>query len=887
MKLIDKIFRLCLAVVLAAAMGTGCVQEMDQEQNYGFVQFRLYKSGSFPGVKASEGVLDSLYEASKIKIQLRGEEGILTPTVSVMDMDASLAEFGIQSEKILLVKGNYTVMNYTVYDRLDRQIYSGQPTEPTRFTVVGGGLSTQNLSIGTKERGFVKFRLVTRNDDELQDKVDNQAPATKAADGAVEHPFHSILSVDVTVENLVTGIKTEFRNLKASHDFVANYDDVTVNSVCEIDSLVPIAAGNYKVVTLRTYFDKSRKVFETNNNVPENSFVVKDNMVTGLGDDAEEDALRNADIPVWLHATAGYIKDAVALRQIWLDHNGPDWEKNGAKVLWNFDADVNVWLAQPGVQILDDGRVALIDFTGTGVSGRLSDAIGELTALRQLNFGTHSYVPGSNAIMSKSGKYDRKFMEYDRQANSFSRTFYGNRHPLAEAFADSPYFLESFERDSNIDLRMDEGPLKEFPSDKDVKSYACYVTELPASINNLVNLEYIYAAYGAMMKFPDDMSGMENLTDVEIFNCYDMTEFPKGLATLPNLISLTFACNSKVPAAETEAGLKALNAGNAAKKLQLLYLPKQKIGTVPDLTNIVNLGLLDIRECGVNRFEKAFGKEHPFAQFNASNNNLSELPRDAEGYFIGMSSETETINFSYNKFTKLPDIFNAKSIYTMGTIDFSYNEIEELEGGDSYKGVNCNTLSLGGNKFRTWPEQLFPSGSAISFLQLNGNGIEEITDKALEGENIKYLQLLNLSNNKLTDLPDDFNSSNLYYLEQVDMSDNRFDHFPYAAANNQHMLVFILRGQRDAEGNRCMKEWPAGIGQALFRLRALYLGSNDIGKVTDTISYLCYNLDISDNPNITIDLTNICPYIKVGAFNLIYSPNQDIRGCDDVLILEK
>ncbi|MBO5194475.1 MAG: hypothetical protein J6B62_06230, partial [Bacteroidales bacterium] len=152
---------------------------------------------------------------------------------------------------------------------------------------------------------------------------------------------------------------------------------------------------------------------------------------------------------------------------------------------------------------------------------------------------------------------------------------------------------------------------------------------------------------------------------------------------------------------------------------------------------------------------------------------------------------------------------------------------------------------------------------------------------------IKYLQLLNLSNNKLTDLPDDFNSSNLYYLEQVDMSENRFDHFPYAAANNQHMLVFILRGQRDAEGNRCMKEWPAGIGQALFRLRALYLGSNDIGKVTDTISYLCYNLDISDNPNITIDLTNICPYIRLGAFNLIYSPNQDIRGCDDVLILEK
>lgn len=878
-----------MAAVFAAVIGTGCAKEAEQEQNYGYVQFRLYKSGSFPGVKATDGVLDSLYEASKVKIQLRSADNeILTPTVLVMEADAALAEYGMQCEKILLLRGKYSVQNYTVYDRLDRQIYYSQPADATEFTVVGGGLCTQNLSIGTKERGFVKFRLVTKNDSGLQDLVDGQKPATRVADGAVEHPFHSILSVDVTVENLKSGIRTEFTNLKANHGFVANVDDVIVNSVCEIDSLVPIAAGEYKVVMFRTYFDKSRLVHETCNDVPENKFVVRDNMVTGLGDEAADDELRVADIPVYLRASAEYIKDALALRQIWLDHDGPNWKKNGASVIWNFDADVNVWLAQPGVQILDNGRVALLDFTGTGVSGKLSDAVGELTALRQLILGTHSYTPGNTGISSAGKNKHVKFNEYGGQpAESFQRTFYGNRHPLAESFAGSPYFLESFERDSNIDLRLDEGPLRDFPSDKDVKSYACYVTELPASINNLTNLEYLYCAFGAMQKFPEDMSAMENLTDIEIFNCYDMTEFPMGLATLPNLVSLTFSCNRKIPASETEAGLRAVNAGPAAKKLQMLYMPQQKIDIVPDLTNVVNLGLLDVRNCGVKGFETAFGKDHAFAQFMASHNNISELPRDAEGYFIGMSSEVESYDFSYNKFTKLPDMFSAKSIFTMGTIDFSYNEITELENGASYKGVNCNTLNLTGNKFRTWPEHLFPSGSSITFLQLNANGMEEITDEALKGKNIKYLQVLNLANNKLKDIPDDFNASNLYFLEQIDLSDNRFDHFPYAAANNQHMLVFVFRGQRDEQGNRCMKEWPAGIGQALFRLRALYLGSNDIGKVTDKVSYLCNNLDISDNPNITIDLTNICPYIKMGLFKLIYSPNQDIRGCDDALILDK
>ena len=72
----------------------------------------------------------------------------------------------------------------------------------------------------------------------------------------------------------------------------------------------------------------------------------------------------------------------------------------------------------------------------------------------------------------------------------------------------------------------------------------------------------------------------------------------------------------------------------------------------------------------------------------------------------------------------------------------------------------------------------------------------------------------------------------------------------------------------------------AGIGQALAGLRALYLGSNDIRVVTDELSYMIYNLDIQDNPNISIDVSAVCSYIKSGWFNLMYSPGQDIRGCD-------
>ena len=63
-------------------------------------------------------------------------------------------------------------------------------------------------------------------------------------------------------------------------------------------------------------------------------------------------------------------------------------------------------------------------------------------------------------------------------------------------------------------------------------------------------------------------------------------------------------------------------------------------------------------------------------------------------------------------------------------------------------------------------------------------------------------------------------------------------------------------------------------------MRALYMGSNNLGKIDDTISYLIYVLDISDNPNIIFDATDICSAISSGLYTLIYDQTQEIRNCD-------
>ena len=63
-------------------------------------------------------------------------------------------------------------------------------------------------------------------------------------------------------------------------------------------------------------------------------------------------------------------------------------------------------------------------------------------------------------------------------------------------------------------------------------------------------------------------------------------------------------------------------------------------------------------------------------------------------------------------------------------------------------------------------------------------------------------------------------------------------------------------------------------------LRLFQIGSNDIRKVEETLTSHLYILNIADNPNISIDVTSVCPYIKAGMYKLFYDKNQDIRGCD-------
>ena len=346
---------------------------------------------------------------------------------------------------------------------------------------------------------------------------------------------------------------------------------------------------------------------------------------------------------------------------------------------------------------------------------------------------------------------------------------------------------------------------------------------------------------------------------------------------MKNLTQLNMAMNPQLSAAGSE-GIKQIAKGDAGKSLQILYLGYNNIGPrLPEeVSEMKKLGKIDLI---YNKLEElpAFGKDVNLVQGTFDYNKIESIATDENGIFCGMD-DVESLSFSHNELTEFPDIFDASSIYIMASVNFSYNKIKKVA---TKKGINVNELSLAGNELTEFPGALFEHNSPLTVLNLSGNKINKFTNEHLKGDKVYMMTSLDLSNNRLEKLPDALDGSKMPHLYGIDISGNQFSAFPWGLANISYLNTLIMRNQRDDDGNRVYKEWPTNIGNHKG-LRALLLGGNDIGKVPETerLSYLINTLDVSDNPSIVLNVSSVCPYIKVGMYLLIYDITQDIRGCD-------
>ena len=881
----SKVFLLLVVAMLTMAV-TSCSEDTLErwDGTYGYVQFMLSKKVSSRATRAAAvDKLEKLGDAKKIKVVMEHDGTNVSQTLTLNAYNEENAEYGLKSEKLQLASGTYTIIGFYLYDGVDEELLASSAGET--FIVQGGGLTVQDLMVETVERGKVQFDLV------------KQWAETRASK-APEYLFSNIRLIDVSVTNLFTHETHTIANLKVKnkegskeHQNPDNADDKYMDvATAHCDSTIWLPAGTYQVTSYTTYGKTGavKTTYETQP-VKGKTFVVTDNQLTN-----------NAQVPILLSETKEYIKDYKALKAIWESLQGKDWSFYGDATFhganWNFNKELDMWGEQPGVTLNSNGRVIGIIIAGFGAKGIVPDAIGQLTELQVLNFGSHDEKIGANLFdeydankMTAERKlvmrhdYENKFLKYDPRANMSEM--------IKESFnSDSKNAKNLIKKDSRIQLK-----------DAQIGLTTNKITGISKAIYRLTKMQQFYignspiTAGEVCSKFYDDESSeyhrfaeefteeawdkMTTLTDLELYNCPKLTRLPDFYYNLPNVQAFNLARNKGISAAQLRDDWEQMATSKIGKTLQILYLSHNNLEEFPAsraLRNMLKLGLLDLANNNIKKVH-AFGKEVELASLYLNNNQIEEIPAD----LCGFSDNTESLNFSYNKLKKIPNIFDASSIHVMGSVDFSNNEISGVDNAGGYKGINASTVSLANNKLAKFPSELISAGSPIITLDLSGNQMTSIPKGSIRGKYAYLLQVLDFRFNHLTSLSDDFLSDNMPYITNIDLSYNRFSQVPTQPLNSANLRAFGINHQRDAQDNRSLRTWPTGITKCPSLIQ-FQIGSNDIRKVDETLTSHLYIVNISDNPNISIDVTSVCPYIKVGAYKLFYDKTQDIRGCDDL-----
>ena len=892
-KKLHNLFLLPLLLGLLSIVMPGCSDDDENalQSEYGYVQFKLYKSASFGAEVASRAAandqLDSLYDAKKIKVILEYNGTQVSQTLPLHSYNAENAEFGLRSDKLQLTTGTYTIIGYYLYNKLDQQILAGSATESNTFNVVSGGLEVKPLAIETAKRGMVQFKL--------------EKTGLSRAAGA--YLFSTIRLVDVTVTNTFTNESKTFKKLKVKYqeeflgpdeyekpeDLQDTDDQYKKIGTAQCDTTVWLPAGNYRVTSYTTYSKNGsvETALETQP-VEGKAFVISDN-TTNI----------EANVPIKLSETFEYIKDYLALKEIWEAMDGKNWSFYGDAAAhgtnWNFNKELDMWGDQPGVTLNNQGRVVGLVLAGFGAKGFLPDAIGQLTELEVLNLGSHDEKVGGHMYQESDFKnglneqqkknmryhYEKHFLKYDPRAD------------MSEMIVNSVNSDPSQKRiNKNSRITLKDTQIGVMTSKIEGVSKAIYrLTKLQQFYigNAPVKYDLIATAFTDADKadspykvyseeFTEDAwSKMTALTDIELYNCPMLTQIPEFYYNLPELQAFNIACNRGISAQQLREDFTRLASEEVGKKIQILYMGYNNLEELPEkdaLKNMVKLGLLDLTHNNVKKLHP-FGLHVRLSSLYLDHNEITEIPAN----FCGFTEEVETLGFANNKLTKIPNIFDAKSVFVMGGVNFSNNEIDGVEDPENFKGINAASVTLSYNKFTTFPKELFTSGSPISTLDMSNNLLTEIPEGSIKGKKAYLLGIIDLRFNKLTKLSDDFRSTTLPYLTNMDLSYNCFTEVPPEPLNSANLRAIGIRHQRDAKGNRTLRKWPTGI-TLCPSLTQLQIGSNDIRKVDETLTPRLYILDIADNPNISIDVTSICPYLEQNLVRLFYDKTQDIRGCD-------
>ena len=647
-----KIFKINIfAALLAMLFAFGCTTEgvVDLcERDYGYVQFKLYKEASYTPSTSSRADYEPfdiyLAEACKIEVNLTDVNNrAIRQTLVLSAANSTTAEFGLRSDKLKLLTGDYKLGTVLLFDAEDKVLARFVPSSKREFSVTAGGLTIHDVTVDVTARGHVKFTLV-KDFSEFED-------IPTRSERPMQYTFDEIKFVDIAIKvvrnDALIGDPIVLENIPCK--FSQHFDEEDYQndkhgwktSTIQCDTLIRLKADTYRVVSYTTKSDKSTGILEVNDKPALTEFSIEDNKVT------------ESKVKVTLYESDEYIKDNYALYEIWKSLGGDTWSYDGESYArgtnWNFDKDVDLWCEQPGVQVHANGRIASLDLSNFGFKGELSPAIGQLSELVVLNLGTHN---DTNIMYDPSLDMKRSHAERMRNLFDDQRAYLRSIHPaiqmsepcaraLMEHGLTSPaisHYEKGGKESDIIDKKSGTQTIQKF--DMNHGTLRNGLISLPNEIGRLKKLETLNIANGELVSLPDSIIHLESLSSLEIYNCPKMVTFPTHIGKLPALRSVNIANNKQWSTEEIEAGLEALAKGASRKSIEILYARQNNLSKLDKAWfgasrgGFEAMGLLDLAFNEIKRVD-ALGKEVQLIQLYLDNNQIEYIPHDSEGYFCG------------------------------------------------------------------------------------------------------------------------------------------------------------------------------------------------------------------------------------------------------------
>ncbi|KAJ3443699.1 leucine-rich repeat-containing protein [Anaeramoeba flamelloides] len=380
------------------------------------------------------------------------------------------------------------------------------------------------------------------------------------------------------------------------------------------------------------------------------------------------------------------------------------------------------------------------------------------------------------------------------------------------------------------------------------------IQKLPTQIKDLRNLILLSLSENKLAIVPNAIYSIKTLRKLDLSKNL-FTSIPPRFRKLKNLTELDLSSNSLTH-------FFTISLTSQLSKVETLLLNGNQIAKVNgSISKLISLKKLDLRTNNIMKISKKISRCVKLQTLLLDRNNLSGLPS------LRANTQLAELSLSENNFYRLdPQIYKTNSLVCLRINDNKLFGISKLLPNNSTL-EKIQILNLCNNKIVAIDDNFFHQNSNLEQLSLENNNLISVPNSMF---NLQFLQILKLSRNRLSELPSNFGllGSN---LKQLDLSFNSFTHFPIGITECKNLEQLRLISNQINEiphqienctqlillnlSSNKFKAFPIELF-SLVNLSFLFLGNCLIDTIPDGIASLKKLEELNLNSNRITNISN-------------------------------